>query len=300
MRQIRNILVGTDFSETSQSAVTYAAHLAARNGARLHIVHVRILVEDLYEEGLPDHARFQQALDRAAETNLHEEPHRIDVEVSRQVLRGASAPAEIVAYANEHSVDLVVVGTRGRSGLAHVLLGSVAQMVVRLSPISVLVVGHEEGGATPRAEFHEILCPIDFSPQSGEAFDAAIALAARHGARVRVLHVVEETTYPPFYRGSAPGWEHDLERIREHTRAEIEKMRAGRGQVPMEVEVVEGRAARAIVDAARTRRVDLLVMGSSGLSGARGYLVGSVAERVLRTAPCPVLIVKGHPDNLEM
>lgn len=321
MKQIRNVLVATDFSEASLCAVEYAALLAARNGARLHVVHVRALFEDLYEEGLADHERFQRALDHAAEARLEEAPQRVDVEVVRRVLRGTSAPAEIVAYSGRHDIDMVVVGTRGRTGFSHVLLGSVAQMVVRLSSISVLVVHHEEGAKPPRADFHEILCPLDFSPQSAEAFEAALSLAARHGSRLRTLHVVEDTPAPAFYRARGSNAAADLPHIRELAQREIEQLRkrwregqtrsaaesarpvaAGGGgdDVDIEIVVTAGRAPRAIVDAAREHRTDLVVMGSSGLSGARKYLVGSVAEKVLRTAPCPVLIVKGHPDALEM
>ncbi len=301
MEQIRNILVAVDFSEASDWAAEYAAVLAARNGAHLHVVHVRVLSDDLYEEGLQDHERFQGALDRAAETRLYNTPRRVDVDVSRAALRGTSAAAEIVDYAADHAIDLVVVGTRGRTGLTHILLGSVAQAVVRLSPVSVLVVSHAEGSRpSDRAEFRDILCPVDFSDASKKAFDAALALAQRNGARLRALHVVDEIPYPSFYRTSPSPVADDPSRIRQRALKEMKKLHGDDGDVAVEPLVADGRAPRKIVEVAQEHRVDLIVMGSVGLSGMRRVLVGSVAEKVLRTAHCPVLIVKGEAAQLEM
>lgn len=143
MPQIRRILHPTDFSERSENAWAYAKSLAAKYGAELCLVHVMqepiaVLPESSIAVAAP--AANLPELIEAAEEGLKRyvaiEPGRV---IERRILHGSSAD-EIVRFAKESDADLIVIGTHGRTGLAHVLLGSVAEKIVRRSPCAVLTV----------------------------------------------------------------------------------------------------------------------------------------------------------------
>lgn len=150
---LSRILVPTDFSETADAALAYAKHLATTMGASLHLVHV---FSDPYAiaacapevcAAVPPEARAR-ALDEVRERLLE----RLDATEeqrfrgTRGVVRGLTAP-QIVAYAASQDIDLIVMGTHGRRGVAHLLLGSVAEHVVRIATCPVLTVrsGHRVG-----------------------------------------------------------------------------------------------------------------------------------------------------------
>lgn len=153
MPQFRRIVHPTDFSERSETAWTYADALAAKFGAELHLVHVMqepvaVLPESSIAVAAPA-ANLPELID-AAEQGLKRyqaaEPGRI---ANRIVLHGPSAE-EIVRYAKDCNADLIVIGTHGRTGLAHVLLGSVAEKIVRKAPCAVLTVRpHGHGSDEP-------------------------------------------------------------------------------------------------------------------------------------------------------
>jgi universal stress protein A len=151
---LTRILVATDFSDASEDALAYARMLADAFGASLHVLHV---LEDLaahawttevYVAALPGvHEEMErQAHDRLQQLLTDEERARYRAEL---VLRFGSPFVEIVRYAREHEIGLIVLGTHGRGALAHMLLGSVAERVVRKAPCPVLTVRHPERPAAP-------------------------------------------------------------------------------------------------------------------------------------------------------
>lgn len=147
---IKNILVATDFSEPSQAALAYARNFARQHAATLHVLHV---VDDVANHvmpmngAIPNVGELQIELDRAARTDLDAlltPEDRRDLN-ARGVLLTSAAPAQsIVSYARDASIDLIIIGTHGRTGLANLFLGSVAQHVVRTAPCPVLTVRHPE------------------------------------------------------------------------------------------------------------------------------------------------------------
>lgn len=133
---------------------------------------------------------------------------------------------------------------------------------------------------------HTILYPTDFSDLSMGAFPLACSLARDHGASVIVLHV-----YPPplnhaeaIARDQPDGYEESLW-------TEIKKLKSDDAAVPVDYRIIEGFAADEIVRSAEENKADVIVMGTHGRGGLRRALMGSVAEKVLRHAPCPVLTV---------
>jgi nucleotide-binding universal stress UspA family protein len=150
MIRLKNVLVATDFSEPSDAAVNYGRELARAFGARLTVLHVvdnafaTTVGVDGYFANLPEIQHdIEEASRKQIEALLTDEDRR---ELhARPILVTSTAPAVTIAtYANESKADLIVMGTHGRGGLAHMFMGSVAEKVVRLAPCPVLTVRHPE------------------------------------------------------------------------------------------------------------------------------------------------------------
>ncbi|HQX52515.1 MAG TPA: universal stress protein [Planctomycetaceae bacterium] len=152
MIKLDKILVPTDFSDFSQPAVQYGCALAARFGAELHLLHVvpdpAMLVPEAAAFSVESMQAQSETMVKDAEATLKKYPldgWENEKPVVRAVRVGA-AFMEIIDYAREQEMDLVVIGTHGRSGLMHVLMGSVAERIVRKAPCPVLTVkpeGHQ-------------------------------------------------------------------------------------------------------------------------------------------------------------
>jgi nucleotide-binding universal stress UspA family protein len=148
MIELKRILVPTDFSGHSQSSINYGCSLAEKFCAELHVLHVlQDLVAMVPEPGLafPPPGDYMQELEESATRSLEELPGDAGSGVEYIVRKVRQGPPflEIIRYAQENEIDLIVLGTHGRSGLAHMLLGSVAERVVRKAPCPVLTVRSE-------------------------------------------------------------------------------------------------------------------------------------------------------------
>lgn len=144
--------------------------------------------------------------------------------------------------------------------------------------------------------FRTILCPIDFSEGSDFAWQLAFALARDHGARLVALHVAEP---PPFVtHGELQKVLQGTDGYRQELEERLRQFRAPGLAAGLQYRVEDGDPATEIMHAARAMPCDLIVMGTHGRSGIGRLLIGSVAEKVLRRAPCPVLTVKPpHPES---
>lgn len=146
MLDIKNILVATDFSECSTSAMNYGRAMARRFGARLHVVHnVEIMPPDLAGMGgfIAAVPQLQADLEKAATHQLEQSitaDDRQELGATTALLTGETTAQAITGYAENSSIDLIVIGTHGRRGLSHVMMGSVAEQVVRTAPCPVLTV----------------------------------------------------------------------------------------------------------------------------------------------------------------
>ena len=139
------------------------------------------------------------------------------------------------------------------------------------------------------AIFHRILCPVDFSECSRHALDVAVELASSQGSAITVLHAIHPIPYTdPLMAGAIVFRPEDIERIDGDLRRFVSVYG---GRVPIETCVVQGSAVVAILEEARDEPVDLIVMGTHGRGGFEAFMLGSVAERVVRRASCPVLTV---------
>lgn len=298
MTPITRILVPTDFSATSDAALAHARRLAEQFGASLHLVHAfaepyAATGADLYGiVPLP----VREDLLRDAEARLEERLPRAEREKNggtAEVIHGLPATA-IVRHAANIGADLIVMGTHGRGGVAHLLLGSVAERVVRTAPCPVLTIREQPARAISR-----ILVPTDFSANSDDALDYAVEMAGGLGAGIRLLHVLDDPLVADGLAAEAYIVEAPTLRTKmlEDAQAKLAHRRAHRDpQVRIESEVLFGHGAKTIAEYA-AGNFDLIVMGTHGRTGVAHLLLGSVAERLVRMAPCPVLTVRQRRES---
>jgi nucleotide-binding universal stress UspA family protein len=292
---LHTILIATDFSDEAERAVAVGARLARQLEAKVILFHaydpLPLGPVVAYPAQLWAGADFALSLQDEADKRLAETRERwlADLRVELANVPLGSASMGICDYARDHGVDLVVVGTHGRTGMARILIGSVAEQVVRHAPCAVLTVH-------PTADLEvfpqRILVTTDFSANSDPGLAHAAELARRCNAPVTLLHVYEtlksRLSGDPAYRR--------FEDVEGELRNGLERVYRERFDGALAVELLSGRSpADAIVAYARTHAFDLIVIATHGRTGVARLLVGSVAERVTRHAHCPVWTA--HPPR---
>jgi nucleotide-binding universal stress UspA family protein len=300
MFRLKKILFPTDFSDCADQAMEQAIYLSRRFKAELHMLHVSVL------HTMVDYAGYLNDVNSKLKNLARDhmaaaiEAHKAgDLKIKQIQSTGMSAGSIILEYTGAQDIDLIVMGTHGRRGLGHLFLGSIAEETVRLAPCPVLTI-RESKEQRPLDKIERILVPIDFSEHSRKALAYAGELAAIYGARLQLLHVIEEPIYPAFYSAyyifpaaALPNVETETENeLRQLIRVELKP------EVVSEIHVVHGRAAQNIADFARYNQSDLVVIATHGLTGFKHLLIGSVAEKVVRLAPCPVFTLKAFGKSL--
>jgi len=201
--------------------------------------------------------------------------------------------AEIVQRAEALEVDLIVMGTHGRSGFDRFTLGSVTEKVLRKASCPVLTLPPSAPRKVDDVVYRRILCPIDFSPSSARALDFGLTVAAKAGAAVTVLHVVE--SWDPERELEGSSYIAELRRRQcETEQASLRQFTATRNVGARELEhlVVLGWPHREIVRLAAERAADLIVMGVRGRGPVDLTLFGSTTNQVVRRAACPVATIR--------
>ena len=197
--------------------------------------------------------------------------------------------------ARQLKADLIVMGTHGRTGLQHVLLGSTAERTMRLAPCPVLTVRAADGETPPTSTaaplIRRLLVPVDFSDCSLEAVEYAAGLARQFSATVTLLHVLEPVTYGLDFTLLPIGGQ---EQHRRQAEARVAELAAALQQkrVTATSQVLGGLPIDGVLRTAEALQSDIIVMGTHGRRGVSHLLLGSVVEGVMRRAPCPVLAVK--------
>jgi nucleotide-binding universal stress UspA family protein len=296
MISLKKILVPTDFGEAADAALAYARALARNFDASIDLVHV---VEDaaarMYagEVFIAVPPTLQKDIEDAARRELA--PRLIDNDPDplqvRPVVLTSNAPAlTIVQYAKEMAIDLIVMGTHGRSGFERLALGSVTEKILRKATCPVLAVppGDQHPAERP---FRTLLCPTDFS-QAGDAAVAYARFIARLGGTTTLLlmNVVEWPFGHTSGDDAVTGLRLSLEA---DARDQLHRLTQAEPDSGLNIQAVaaSGNPGRDIVDAARARLADLIVMGVTGRGAIDLALLGSTTYRVVRHAPCPVLTV---------
>ncbi len=286
------ILFPTDGSEGAAAVFDHVLALAETHGATVHVLTVADTTRDsVTRVG----GEVVDALEREGEDVVAEFAERADerhVPVVTDVVQGR--PYEtIVDYADGQGMDLVVMPTHGRTGLGRFLLGSVTERVVRQSDVPVLTVRPDDDVRYP---YRTVLVPTDGSDCAAAALDVAVDVATTEGAVLHALSVVDIASL-----GADVRTELQTAFLEEHAEDAVE--RATDVAEAASVESVSGAVVfgssihgeiGSYVDEAD---VDLVVVGTHGRSGVDRYLLGSVAEKLVRTSPVPVLTVREPADG---
>lgn len=301
MSSSNKIVVGVDFSEESEIAARQALGVARHLGGELVLVHVCATVElpkvspgpmQALEHEWRDASARELAAARDALGRLRERMSGQGADVS-QLLVEEYPDEGIWAAARELAARLIVVGTHGRTGLRWLQMGSVAQKVVRYSEIDVLVARRER-----REGFHRILVGTDFSASAERALDGAIELAAP-GAAIDIVHYLDAGRMIGGNFGASQLLPTALERMTELARGQGEELLA-RKQAPglaLRFRVSTERPVPGLIHSLELQPCDLVALGSHGRRGIRRLVLGSVAENVVRHAPCSVLVAHGLPEQ---
>jgi nucleotide-binding universal stress UspA family protein len=297
-QSIRTLLVPLDGSTQAEQAIPVAANLAKRAGATLHFATVEpppgLLAADL--ESADSYLLALRQVRNRLRTYLNSRAEAVrtthGVRTSVSVLQG-QAPEALASYAANHHIDLIVMTTHGRGGISRFWLGSVADQLLRRTTVPVLLL--RPGRTSRPTQFHRVLIALDGSPQSEGAIGPGLTLAGTTpGSRVVLAHVFE----PTFSLIEPEEQEEELSAAT----ARLERLAHGlelQG-FPLSWRVVSGQGvANQIRKLADAEEADWLVVGTHGARGVHRLLLGSVADKVVRSASQPVLVVPCKPKPAE-
>lgn len=302
---VRRILHPTDFSDSSRAALTRAIFLANRHNAELHLLHVVELHTDdpmNPEYHFPEGEEIYAELVKVAQSEMKDllsDDEGTTLRIREHLQRAVSAAPEIHRFAHQIEADLIVMGSHGRRGVRRLFLGSVAEEVVRTAACPVLTLRAD--GQDPLRVPQHVVAPVDFSAESAAALAAARVMAATYGSRLDVVHVVEHPTfahqYEPFYnRALDYSFPRAAAKITIALRELLDEVDGP--EVESHVEVLEGSPAKSVVDYAELVKPAMIVIATHGLTGLEHFLLGSVTERVVRLAHCPVLTLKASDEHV--
>jgi nucleotide-binding universal stress UspA family protein len=298
---VRNVLFATDFSATSEAALPYATAICRRFHSTLHLVHVFSEASLLMMTGGVDYVSMGTIYEDAgneANEKLDQITAGFETIPHHTYVRHGLVWKNLAAIIEEHDIDLIVVGTHGRTGLGKLLLGSVAEDILRRAACPVLTVGPKVSGraklpafrnqgitlAPVELELRQILFATNFAKDAARMAQEAALLAEEFHARLTLMHVMEDYTR----LGSKPEpIEACLQKLREliPTKAELQ-------YIP-ETLLEFGHAPERILKAAEEREADMIVLGACACSDVGStHLPWSAAHHVIPQAHCPVLTIR--------
>lgn len=302
MINLSKILVTHDFSPCSNQVLDYGIELAIETRAELYFLYVDVIDHVLSNDAdnndhHPDALELREKLRKEIYASARKQgfdPSDIEA-IQYTVIKDIAAAPSIIKYCREKEIDLVLMGTHGRRGMARHWLGSIAEEVVRTAPCPVLTLRERLEPKSLADSLQKITVPVDFSPDSEEALQYAKSLASFYEARLEVLHVIEHPVIPSFYDpGAYPAEELEVEHLKnkliEHMQARYSYARGVDGEVAYTV--LDGHPVGEILKWTADSGTDMIVIASHGLSANRTNGMGSVAERIVRMADCPVFTVK--------
>lgn len=296
MVQYKKILIPVDFSEHSELAAKQGISLAAMYGAAVHFLHVG------------DDA--QKSATRLSKFIQHKIGFTLSVPVKKFVAQGTPASV-ILSVAQKVNTDAIIMGTRGMSGLRQLVQGSVAEKVLRHSQSPVIIIKKQKQADSAEYMFPQIrntddvfqvdkiLVPLDFSPASKQAFHHAVSLASRYSSTIYTLTVFDR---------KIKEYGDDRE---EHTTVVVrgEKFRLWEEfpalfreadyspSIRLKRMLLSGDPFSKIESIVEKKEIDVILMGTNGHSSLEHLLLGSVAQKVIRSLDCSVLTVRAHENK---
>lgn len=298
---VKNVLFATDFSATSEAALPYAAAICRHFGSTLHMVHVVSEASLLLMTGGVDYVSMGTIYEDAhteAKEKLDEIAGRLEGIPQRSYVRHGQVWRNLNSIIEDNRIDMIVLGTHGRTGLGKLLLGSVAEDILRHACCPVLTVGPKVSGraklpAFPKRghdvaplelELQQIVFATDFAPSAAGIAQRAVKLAEEFRSRLTLVHVIEDYTQ----LGSRPGpIEEGAGRLQALLPADAVL------QYPAETVLEFGSPAERILKVAIERDADMIVLGARSARDVGGtHLPWSSAHHVIAQAHCPVLTIR--------
>jgi nucleotide-binding universal stress UspA family protein len=290
--RVKNILYLTDFSKPSEAALQYAVMCGRGFDAKVHALHILLPEPSCY--ATPElTAMAIQAADHTAQAEMQ----RVDSQLAglqheTTIERGIEVWPTVQKAIQDDEADLIVLGTHGRTGAEKLLLGSVAEEIFRRSPVPVLTIGPGvRGRVHSGGRFHRVLFATDFSPESLAAAPYAVSLAQQNQSHLLLITVIRkpEELNDSDNRIFELSVAEALHRLYEMIPVNAEL------NIPPQVSVEYGEPADRIVEVAKERGVDLIVLGvrdAAGRLGAATHLERAIAHKVVAHAASPVLTVR--------
>jgi nucleotide-binding universal stress UspA family protein len=289
MNRITNILVPVDFSEASKDAMQYGARLALRFQARLVAAHVVPSFAALSVAFPGDRQGFERQVLAEAERRLPAEiPESFRTRLKTvSIVRGGDVRDELLNIVDSEKIDLIVMGTHGRQGLQRFFLGSTAEHMLRNAPVPILTVSRrseEVAQWQPEVPFQKVVYATDLSEAADEGFHYCVDVARSLGAQMTLLHVLDVKHSVSFVN--------DPE-IRAGLQARLRQLieREDCIGLPFRTEVGEGTPYLRILKFAEETSADLLIINQQSNDLRERALLGSTAERVIRSSRIPVLSI---------
>lgn len=279
-----NILWSTDFSASSEISLPFAAALARRFGSRLYAAHVISPYTEFFGPGLP-----LMRLGLSEQMVVRKMSELVDSqsvgEVTPENIVGLGKTSRVLAnMVQDFDIDLLILGTRGRTGIVGKILGGVAEEIIRLSPCPVLSAGGTGGATDSDVDFRHLLCATDSSLESISAVRLALQWANEHSARLTLLHVAEDCVANTVEerRRLSVFFEKRLQQVIPARVMQI----AG-----LKLQIEFGSVSETILKAAQQTAADLLVLGARRVEALGGRPGRRTATQVLSKARCPLLTV---------
>ena len=296
----KTLMVPLDGSDFAEQALPMARHLAARTGARIHLVHVirpfpdsDLKAPDVDMEWIAEARKGTEGYLEDWAARIREED---GIEVAVAALEGRVVPA-LRGYAAKEKVDLVVLTTHGAGGVQRWWLGSVADGLVRTVQRHLLLVrpwDDTEDRAPAEPRFQKVVVPLDGSDFAERALEPASALAREFGAELALLRVVPAPVELTSIYGMAgvrmegEGHRRRVQEAQDYLDRVLERF----GDLEVSAALgEEGEAADGVVRGAREMQADVMVLSTRGRGGVARAVLGSVADKVIRSTALPVLVV---------
>lgn len=284
----KKILVPFDVSPSSENAFSWAVEFGKHFSSQLNVLHVIPHLDDLVTDQkikMKDDIEstiVNDIKDRIEQLNTSNNTGKSSVTIS---IKSGNATKEILSEINHQQPDLVILGTNGRTGLDHILLGSVAEKIIQHSSAPLLI-----AKTAPKWPLKKILLPYDFTENCDQSLLSAVLLCEELNAELELIHVVTPPEVYALYQETAAVYDDDyLQKIKIRAQQKIEQTLKKSSAIKINIHILVGALIQEICNKAIELNCDMIVVPTHGRKNFAHFLMGSVAEQVARYAKTPVL-----------
>lgn len=287
-KPVEQILWATDYSKESRLCLPYVKYFTEAIKTTNHALYVLPKFSDwIYETAFINDDELFETIDRTRQSSLKKietYSKRTGIPLKANVVEGVESE-EIIKYANEHNIDIVLAGRRGISEIEHILIGSTTSRLIRNTDIPVMVIPRQKRSVT----IDRILCPIDFNVFSLLELEYAITLSRQLNAKLYVVHISE------FFNFRVPVFKRD--KLVDKINHRIDGIAEKHGYSIENIIYDEGEPGQKIIEIARKNKIDLITMATHQRKGIEKFFLGSITEKVLMYSDIPVLVLPPPIDE---